>query len=170
VINNATKRQHAGLCVTTMAAGSPEFYRYLHANPAFAFHPCSHTHAAATLSAIEGLCCINSVLQVDLNGNANAETVGGRLISTPGGLLDFAQGACLAPRGKSIIALRSANRDATVSSIVTALESAAPRSLQATDIDYIVTEYGVARVRGESPESLRRNLRAIAHPHFRDTL
>lgn len=170
VINNASKREYQGQTVTTMAGGSAEFYRYLHNNPAFVFRPCNQTHALSTLSAIDHLCCINSVLQADLNGCANAEMAGTRLISTPGGLLDFAQGATRAPGGKSIIALRSANRDATVSSIVKALPSDTPRSLQAMDIDFMVTEYGVARVRGESPEALRRNLRAIAHPNFRDTL
>jgi 4-hydroxybutyrate CoA-transferase len=170
VIDNSTKREHAGKCITTMAGGTADFYRYLDGHPLFEFHPCNHTHAQATLSRIEGLCCINSVLQVDLNGNANAQTMGGRLIATPGGLLDFAQGASRAPRGKSIIALRSANRDATVSNIVAAFDPNTPRSLTAGDLDYIVTEYGVAAVRGVSPAQLKRNLGAIAHPNFRDLL
>ena len=170
VIDNSTKRDHAGMCITTMAGGTPEFYRYLDHHPQFEFHPCNYTHAQSTLARIEGLCCINSVLQVDLTGNANAQTMGGRLIATPGGLLDFAQGASKAPRGKSIIALRSANRDATVSNIVELLDADTPRSLTASDLDYIVTEYGVAAVRNVSPEQLRRNLCAIAHPNFRDLL
>jgi 4-hydroxybutyrate CoA-transferase len=170
VIDNSTKREHKGKCIATMAGGTAEFYRYLDGHPLFEFHPCNHTHSQPTLSRIEGLCCINSVLQVDLCANANAQTMAGRLIATPGGLLDFAQGASQAPRGKSIIALRSANRDGTVSNIVDSFDPETPRSLTALDLDYIVTEYGVAAVRGMSPEQLRRNLCAIAHPNFRDLL
>ena len=170
VVDNSTKREHRGHTVTTMVGGSADFYRWLDNNEAVQFHPCNHTHTLPTLAAIDQLCCINSVLQIDLSGRANAQSVSGRLISTPGGLLDFAQGASAAKRGKSIIALRSANRDATVSNILTALDPNDPVSLQASDIDYVVTEYGVARLRGESPTNIARNLRAIAHPNFRQDL
>lgn len=170
VVNNSTKREHRGHTVTTMVGGSAEFYRWLDNNDAVQLHPCNHTHTLPTLAAIDQLCCINSVLQIDLSGRGNAQSVGGRLISTPGGLLDFALGATAAKSGKSIIALRSANRDATVSNIVSALDANDPVSLQASHIDYVVTEYGVARLRGESPDAIARNLRAIAHPNFRQDL
>jgi len=170
VIDNSTKANHAGMCIATMAGGSADFYRYLDRHPMFEFHACNYTHAQSTLAAIDGLCCINSVLQVDLGGHANAQAMGGRLIATPGGLLDFASGASHASRGKSIIALRSANRDATVSNIVADFDAQTPRSLSPEHLDYVVTEYGVAAVRDKSPQQVRQALRAIAHPNFRDLL
>lgn len=170
VVDNSSKREHAGTTITTMVGGSADFYRWLHDNPAVQLHPCNHTHGLSTLAAIDQLCCINSVLQMDLSGRANAQSVGGRLISTPGGLLDFARGARAAARGKSIIALRSANADATVSNILRTLDPQDPVSLQASDIDHVVTEYGVATLRGQSPEGVARALRAIAHPNFREDL
>lgn len=170
VVDNSSKRQHQGKTVTTMVGGSMDFYRWLHRNPLVELHPCQHTHGLATLADIDQLCCINSVLQIDLSGQANAQAMNGRLIATPGGLLDFARGARQAKRGKSIVAMRSANRDASASNIVAALGAQDPVSLQAGDIDYVVTEYGIARLRDASPSDIARELRAIAHPNFREDL
>src|SRR5674476_1124900 len=93
IIDNSTKRRFPGVGLTTMAAGTQSFYDFLHCNRAIEFHPCSLTHNAAVLAGIDGLCAINSALQVDLAGNVNAEFIDGRQISLPGGLPDFAAGA-----------------------------------------------------------------------------
>lgn len=170
IITNETKTRFAGRCVTTMAAGSQEFYDALDGNAAVEFHPCSVTHDLATLAAIDNLCAINSVLQIDLSGRANAERIGGRTISGPGGLPDFARGATLAPGGISIVALRAATKDASTSNIVPALAPDAATTVTTADIDYVVTEHGVARVRGLTGTPLADALAGIAHPDFRADL
>lgn len=170
VIDNARKTVMPGVCVTTMAAGTQDFYRFLDGNPQIEFHPSSLTHNGAILSRIERLTAINSGLQADLGGSVNAEVAGGRIVSMIGGLADFAQGATRAPAGLSILVLRSSFRDGEVSNIVTALDAGVPRSLGPDDVDFIVTEYGVASVRNVRPEERARGLIAIAHPEFRDDL
>jgi acyl-CoA hydrolase len=170
VVDNARKTFLPGVSVTTMAAGTQEFYRFLDGNPLVEFHPSSVTHNAAILSGIERLTAVNSGLQADLGGSVNAEVAGGRIVSMIGGLADFAQGATRAPGGASILALRSTFRDGEISNIVPALEGSVPRSLAAADIDFIVTEYGVAPVRAAPPGARAAGLIAIAHPAFRDAL
>ncbi len=165
-IDNSTKRIKPGVSVATMAGGTQGFYDFLHRNPAVEFHPCSFTHDAKVLAGIDGLCAINSVLQVDLEGRANAESVGGRRISLPGGLPDFASGARRAKGGMSIVALRStAGRD-SVSNIV--VQVGGPTTADASQIDYVVTEYGVAAMHGSGDRAAA--LVAIAHPTHREAL
>ncbi|WP_050417911.1 acetyl-CoA hydrolase/transferase C-terminal domain-containing protein [Azoarcus sp. DN11] len=170
VVTNATKKVLPGKTVTTMAAGTRSFYGFLDHNPLVEFHPCSFTHALDVLAAIDGLVAINSVLQVDINGSANAEQIGGRVISTPGGLPDFARGASAAKGGMSIIALRAATKGGAVSNIVTTFGRGVPTTIGAQDIDYVVTEYGVARLRNKSPAQRALELSAVAHPDFRAAL
>lgn len=169
-VTNATKKQFHGTCVTTMAAGSQDFYKALHLNPAVEFHPCSVTHDIDVLAAIDGFCAINSVLQIDLDGRANAERMNGKLISVPGGLPDFARGAKMAKGGKSIIALRATSNGGSRSNVLPEFTSGSPVSLTADCIDYVVTEYGVARLRGLDPASRAKALVAIASPDFRAEL
>jgi len=170
VVTNATKRRFAGKTITTMAAGTPDFYSYLHQNPLIEFHPCSLTHDAALLAAIDGLCAINSVLQVDLAGQANAEQIDGRKISSLGGLPDFARGAAAAKGGRSIITLRSSSRGGTSSNILAKFPDGEPVSVPANDIDFVVTEYGVASIRGLGPLERARALIEVAHPNHRADL
>jgi len=167
-LDNSTKRTNAGVSITTMAGGTQSFYDFLHCNPAIEFHPCSVTHAASTLAAIDGLCAINSALQVDLEGRANAETAGGRRIALPGGLPDFASGARRAKGGRSILALRSTAGKSGVSSIVARLGDTI--SLEADQVDYVVTEYGIAPLHAGSLEARAAALVAVAHPGHRDAL
>lgn len=169
-IDNSTKSRFAGISVTTMAAGTQAFYDFLHRNAAIEFHPCSLTHAADVLAGIDRLCAINSALQVDLQGNVNAEAANGKLVSLPGGLPDFAAGAVHAKGGMSIVALRSTFGKEAASNVVASLGAATPVSVGASDVDFIVTEHGVARVRGASPSERAAGLIAVAHPRHREAL
>ena len=158
-IDNSTKRRFPGISVTTMAGGTQSFYDFLHRNPAIEFHPCSLTHGA---------------LQVDLAGQVNAEEVGGRKVSLPGGLPDFAAGAVSARGGVSIVALRStfgrSGSADTSSNIVTRLDANAPVTVPPSAVDFIVTEYGVAPMRDASYNERAAALVAVAHPDHRDKL
>jgi 4-hydroxybutyrate CoA-transferase len=169
-VTNLSKRDFPGVCVTTMAAGTQPFYDFLHRNPAIEFHPCSLTHAFDTLARIDGLIAINSVLQIDLYGRANAERIDGRIISGPGGLPDFARGAAASKGGASILALRSTAKDGLSSNIVCELDAADPVTVTADHIDFVVTEHGVACLTGVSPARRAEALIAIAHPDFRPQL
>lgn len=174
VIDNSTKTFMPGVSVTTMAGGTQAFYDFLHRNAAVEFHPCSVTHGAQVLAGIDGLHAINSALQVDLSGQVNAETVNGRKVSLPGGLPDFAAGAARSRGGLSIVALRSSfgkpGARRTTSNIVARLEADTPVTVPAVDVDFIVTEYGMAPVRGVSPRERATGLVAVAHPDHRESL
>jgi 4-hydroxybutyrate CoA-transferase len=170
VIDNSTKRRFPGVALATMAAGTQSFYDFLHANRAVEFHPCSVTHDASVLAAMDGLCAINSALQVDLAGNVNAECIDGRQISLPGGLPDFAAGARRAPAGLSIVALRSSFGKQVTSNIVPRLGAGIPIVAVAGDVDFVVTEYGAARLSGMSARDRASAIIAVAHPKHREAL
>ena len=170
MVTNAGKRSFPGKTVATMAAGTQAFYDFLHQNPLVEFHPCDVTHGAELLAGTEGLCAINTVLQIDLAGQANAERIDGKTISSIGGLNDFAKGAVAAKGGRSIITLRSASRDAQRSNILADYPAGVPVSLGAADIDFVVTEHGVAAIRGLGPSELALALIAVAHPDHRPAL
>lgn len=170
VIDNSRKTRFAGISVATMAGGSQNFYDFLHRNSAIEFHPCSLTHASHVLAGIDGLCAINSALQVDLRGRVNAESVDGRRVSLPGGLPDFAAGAVRAKEGISILALRSTYGGDGASNIVAALGADTPVTVEASDVDFVVTEYGVAPLRAASPQERAVGLIAVAHPRHREAL
>lgn len=169
-VGNGRKKVFPGRTVATMAVGTQALYDFVHGNPAVEFHPCAVTHSPQVLSQIDGLCAVNSVLQIDLEGRANAEQIDGRLIAGPGGLPDFSSGARSARGGVSIISLRSTSRDGARSNIVRSLPDGAPVTITADAIDFVVTEYGVARIGGLGPAQRRGALIRIAHPNFRADL
>jgi 4-hydroxybutyrate CoA-transferase len=170
VIDNSTKRSFPGVGIGMMAAGTQSFYDFLHGNRAIEFHPCSVTHNAKVLAGVDGLCAINSALQVDLEGNVNAESIGGRRISLPGGLPDFAAGARRAPGGISIVALRSTFGRQRTSNIVPRLDPGCEPTIGPEAVDFIVTEHGVAAIQGLSARQRAAALIAVAHPEHREAL
>ena len=170
VITNAEKAEHRGRCVATMAGGSELFYRYLHDHPGFSFQPCSYTHDLHVLTAIPRLTAINSALEVDLEGRVNAETLDGRLVSSVGGLANFARGASHAPGGRSIIALRATSRGGETSRVRTRLDPRKRATLEPDETDIVVTEFGIAHLTGTSAADRKRALAAISHPEFRREL
>lgn len=169
VLDNSNKEVCRGISVATMALGSAQLYRLLNANRAVEIQPCSITHAADVLARLRRLCAVNSALQVDLDGRVNVEWAGARRVSLPGGLTDFAQAASAHARGRSIIALRSTARNGA-SNIVSALSRSVPCALGPDDVNYFVTEFGVAAVRELTSERRRRAIATIAHPAHREAL
>jgi 4-hydroxybutyrate CoA-transferase len=169
VVTNAYHPLFKGRAVATRAAGTRAFYDFLHDNPCVELLSCSKTHDKALLSTIPRFTAVNSVLEVDLLGRANAEMLEGRLISAPGGLPDFASGASLAPGGGSIIVLRSTSRDGAISRIKRSLDNSAT-TLASDAIDTIVTEFGVAHIRGLHGSDRGRAIVEIADPAFRSDL
>lgn len=170
VVTNACKPIDRGKSVASDLLGTEELYRFAHDNPALELHPVTYTHSPETLRRLKGLVSVNAALQVDLTGQVNAETLGGRVVAGGGGQLDFVRGANAAPEGKAIIALSSTARGGTVSRIVPQLPEGSAVTVPRTDVGFVVTEHGVADLRGKTCGQRARELIGIAHPDFRDWL
>jgi len=166
VITNARKSVDRGVTVCGVMMGSRRVHEHAHRNLAVQFRPTSYTHDLRTLAAIDGLVAINSAIEVDLTGQINAELAGGRYVGAVGGALDFMRGAGLSRGGLSIVALPS--RSKGVSRIVAALDG--PVSTPRSDAALIVTEHGIADLRGASVAQRIRRLLHIAHPDDRAAL
>ena len=162
-------RAEPAIC-TGVAIGSAAFYARLAAQRGLSFAEVGFTHSPQTLSRISGLRAVNSALQLDLFGQVNAEMLDGQYVSGPGGLPDFARAAHLDPEGLSIIALHATDGSGSLSRIVPRLGVDAVISVPQYDVDAVVTEYGVALLRGQSLGERARRLCAIAHPDHRAEL
>ena len=168
-LTGARKATAPGLIITTEAAGSPDFYRWLHRNEAVRLAPASYTHSLLVLAQQHNFVAINSAVQVALDGSVNAESVGGRQISGPGGQPDFAAGAQL-NGGLSVIAMPATAARSRVSRIVERLDADAVVTTPRYLADIVVTEHGIARLRGRTLAQRADALRAIAAPQFRAAL
>lgn len=156
-----------GAVTTGVAYGSPELYRFAAEDGRVRFAPVGYTHDTATLRAIPRLVAINSVIEIDLLGQANAESVDGRQISSAGGITDFLRGARLSDGGLPIVALQATAKRGSVSRIVPQLPAGAPVSVPRGDIGLVVTEYGIADLRDKSVDGRAEALIGIAAPDFR---
>ena len=170
VVTGARKSIDRGRAVTGYAVGSRRLYDALAAGAAVDFRPANYTHGIDVLARIENLRAINTVIEVDLYGQANAEMIGGRFVSGTGGLTDFVRGARLAPGGRSILALLATASKGTISRIVPVLPTGTVTSVLRGDADYVVTEHGVAELRNRTVEERARALIAVAAPEFRESL
>jgi 4-hydroxybutyrate CoA-transferase len=150
--------------------GSPRLMAAADRNPAIGVYASTTGHNPRHLSTYDRLVSVNSAVEVDFTGQVNAETVRGRQVSGIGGSVDFAEASHGSVGGISIVALPSATRDHTHSRIVPALDSGAAVTLARHMPDAIVTEYGVAWLRGRTLPERRESLIAVAHPDFRDIL
>lgn len=167
-LDNSTKVHDRGRSVTNALVGTRRIFDFAHENPDFWVEPVDHTHNAAVLAAQTGLLAVNSAIEVDLTGQVGSEVVAGRYLGTIGGQLDFVRGALTAERGRSVIGLPSRTSKGQ-SRIVARLESGIV-TVPHSDADIVVTEFGVAELRGKSIEARIRAMIAIAHPDDRDDL
>jgi 4-hydroxybutyrate CoA-transferase len=170
VIDNSRKGLKNGKIVTTTMIGTDTLYSFVHKNKTVEAHPANYTHSQVTLAKLNKLHAINSAIQVDLTGQINAETVGGIQVSGVGGQSDFVCGASLSKGGKSIIVMPSSSTNGEKSRIVPFLDTGASITSLRHDIDYVVTEYGAAHLRGKTMRERARALIDIADPKFRDWL
>lgn len=168
VVTNARKPIDTGITVAGSLRGTRRLYKLAHNNPAIRLFPISHTHDQAVLAQLGKFVAINSAIEVDLTGQVNAEIANGVQLGSVGGQGDFIRGTQLASHGRAIIAMPATARDDSVSRIVARLSAVVttPRS----DADVIVTEFGVAELRGQTIEERIRRMIAISHPKFRESL
>lgn len=169
-VNNSKKQIHPGKSVTTFAYGSKRIYDYIDDNPAIEILPVDYVNDPNVICRNDNMISINAALEVDLWGQVCAESVGTKHMSGSGGQIDYVRGACQSRGGKSFIAFSSTAKDGTISKIKPILTPGAVCTTSKNDVDYIVTEYGLAHLRGHSLAERAKQLIAIAHPDFRDEL
>jgi acetyl-CoA hydrolase len=169
VVTNARKGMDVGRIVTGGLFGTSRLTKFADGNDLIEIRCSEYTHNSQVLARLPNLYAINSGVEVDLTGNVNSEIAAGRYLGAIGGLPDFVRGAVASIGGRSIIALPSTTPDGKTSRIVASL-AGRPISVPRGDIDILVTEYGVADLRGRSFSERAERLRAIAHPAFHDQL
>ncbi|WP_313442224.1 acetyl-CoA hydrolase/transferase C-terminal domain-containing protein [Novosphingobium sp.] len=168
VLTNARKEIDRGVSINGALIGTRRLYDWAAHNPAIRMTPTSYTHDAATLSRLSRLVTINSALEVDLTGQVNAEQSGASYLGGTGGQVDFVRAGARSPGGASLIVLASTAKGGTLSKIVPRLSG--PVTTARTEVDVIVTEYGAARLKGQSLAERAKRLLEIAHPDFREDL
>lgn len=169
VITGRRKTLWKDKMIGAFALGTKKLYDWLDGNPGVEFHRGSVVNDPMVVAKNHKMVSINTTLQVDLYGQCVSEAIGHRQYSGCGGAVDTAVGAQRGG-GKSILALYSTARDDTISSIVAALAPGTPVTISRMDVDYIVTEYGIAELRSANIRERVARLTAVAHPKFRDEL
>ncbi len=170
VINNSRKTINKGVCIGAQAAGSEKFYEFIHNNPMFAVHPVDYVNDPYVVGQNYKQTSINACLEIDLKGQANSESVKGRQYSGIGGQLDHVRGAQLSEGGKSILALNSTAKNDTISKIVPYFAPGNVTTVSRYDIQYVVTEYGIADLKYKTERQRAQELIRVAHPKFREEL
>lgn len=170
IITGSRKEIDKGKIVSTSLYGSQALNQWADKNPVLELRPVDYTNDVRVISQISNMVSINSCVEIDLTGQICSEAVGMRQISGIGGQVDFVRGARMSKGGKSIIACYSTAKNGTISKIVPVLKEGTPVTTSRTDVDYVITEFGVAHLRGMTLKERARALIAIAHPDFREQL
>ena len=170
VITGADKTTRPGKMVTTFAMGTQALYDFIDDNPAVEFLPVDWVNDPRVIGREKSFASINATSEVDVLGQANSEMIMGQLWSGSGGQADFANGAMFSPHGSGFLALHSTNKDETVSRIKVRLGAGAMITTLKNTVDHVVTEFGVAELRGQPVSVRSRRLIDIAHPRFREEL
>jgi acyl-CoA hydrolase len=168
-VNNRHKPIDPGKTVTAVIYGTPDLYHWAHRNETLNVREATYTHAQGVLAEFERFFAINAAIEVDLTGQVNSEIAGGRPVGVIGGQVDFSRAALASPGGRGIIALRSTARHGSVSTIVPKLSGGIVTTAR-SDVDVIVTEFGIAELAGVPVFERAKRLIAIAHPDFRSNL
>lgn len=170
VITGANKLTHRNKIITTTALGSQRLYDFVDENPGVEFWPVSYTNDPRNIAKEDHMVAVNATLEVDFLGQCASESIGSDYWSSSGGQPDFTRGSMFAEHGQSFIVLHSTTADESVSRIVAQLHPGAAVTTFKNVVDCVVTEYGVAELRGSSIRERTRKLITIAHPKFRDGL
>lgn len=169
-LSGARKSLDAGFHCSAGVVGTAKAFAWVDRNPDVYLVDSRYSHGVTVLARQERFTAINSAIEVACDGSVNAEVAGTRIISGPGGQPDFAIGASLAPQGISLLTLRSTAAGGKVSRIVDRLPETSPTTVSRYLVDRVVTEFGVAELKGRTPEQRRDALRAVAHPDHRADL
>ncbi len=170
VVTGVAKNLNRTKTVGTFALGTQRLYDFLDENTAFELWPVRYVNDPRVIAQESGFVSINATVAVDLIGQCASETVGGRYFSSSGGQADFARGAMYSPGGQGFVVLHSTAKDGSISKIVPTLAPGDVVTTPKNTVDKVVTEWGVAELRGRSIRQRSAALIAIAHPDHRDRL
>ena len=172
VATGARNRFHRGRHDITEVMGTRRLFDFVHDNPAINMEPSSYTHDPEIIARFDRFVAVNSALEIDLTGQVTAESLGARQVAGIGGQFDFVLGASRSAGGAAVIAMPSTGRAASgrVSRIVPMLSHGARVTTPRFIADWVVTEFGAARLRGSGETERARALIAVAHPDFREEL
>ena len=170
VITNTKKKTHVGKFVANFLMGTKRLYDFVNNNPDVEMYPVDYVNNPVVVMKEDNIVSINSCVQIDLMGQAASESIGYTQISGVGGQVDFVRGAAMAKNGRSILAFPSTAAKGTVSKIVPLLDEGAAVTTSRNDVDYVITEYGIAKLSGKTLKQRAHALIEIAHPNFRDEL
>ncbi|MCV2369956.1 acetyl-CoA hydrolase/transferase family protein [Roseateles oligotrophus] len=169
-VTNRRKNYLPGKMVATFALGSQKLYRFMDRNPGLEMHPVDFTNDPYLAGQNDNLVAINATLQIDLLGQCGSESLGSTPYSGTGGQSDFVRAANRSKGGKAFIVLPSTAKGDSISRIVPQLSPGTHMSTSKNDINYVVSEFGVAQLRGKSAKQRAMELISIAHPDFRAEL
>lgn len=170
VVTGKKKSLHPGKIIGTFALGDKKLYDMMNNNPSVWLLRGTYVNDPWVIAQNDNMVSINSCISVDLTGQVNPESVGSVQYSGSGGQNDTAFGAIHARNGRSIIAMHSTAKNDTISTIVPVLSPGSIVTLSRNNVDYIITEYGIAPMKGRSIRERVQNLIRVAHPDFRDEL
>lgn len=170
VVNHARKNFLPGRAIVTFLMGTRRLYDYVHNNPTVNMFPATYVNNPFVAGQNDNLVSVNSCVQVDLLGQVCSETVGTTQISAVGGQVDFIRAAALSKGGRSVIAMSSTAAGGKISKIVNILDPGAAVTTNRYDVEYVITEYGIANLKYRSVRERASMLIDIAHPNFRDQL
>jgi 4-hydroxybutyrate CoA-transferase len=168
VVTGSKKTIHQGKIIATFLMGSRAFYDWVDDNPLIEIHPVDYTNNLQVIARNKKMIAINSALEVDLLGQVCADTLGSKQYAGVGGQLDFVRGAGMSEGGKAIIALPSTAKD--LSRIVPTLKNGAAVTTSRNEVDYVVTEHGIAALKGRTVWERMKALINIADPAWREAL
>lgn len=170
VINNSKKTLHPGKMVVTFLMGTRRLYDFIDENPDVEFYSVDYVNNPYVIMKNDNMVSINSCIQVDLMGQVVSESIGLKQFSGVGGQVDYVRGASLSKGGKSIIAMPSTASKGKVSRIVPFVTEGSAVTTSRNDVHYVVTEYGIANLKGKTLRQRAEALINIAHPDFREAL
>jgi 4-hydroxybutyrate CoA-transferase len=169
-VTNRLKSLNPGKITGTFAMGTKKLYTFLDDNPLIEMHPVNYTNDPRIIGKNKRMVSINASLEIDLTGQVCSESIGSRQWSGTGGQADFFRGCNISEGGQGFVTLSSTARNGSISRIVPRLTPGAVVTTSRNDVDHVVTEYGIAKLRGKTVRERAQALISIAHPAFRDEL
>lgn len=169
-VTNMKKPIHVGKTVATLAWGSKKMYDFMDDNPAFEMYPVSYINNPAVIAQHDNFVSVNSCIEVDLFGQVCSESIGPKHYSGAGGQLDFVRGANMSKGGKGFIAMLSTAKGGTISKIKPVLTPGSIVTTPRNEVDFLVTENGIVRLKGQTASERAKMIISLAAPQFREEL
>jgi 4-hydroxybutyrate CoA-transferase len=170
VITNKMKTIHKGKNIVTFLMGTKRLYDFVDNNPSVEIYPVDYVNNPVVVAQNYKMVSINSCIQVDFMGQVSSESIGLKQFSGTGGQVDYVRGASMAEDGKSIIAMPSTASKGKISRIVPFIDEGSAITTSRNDVQYVVTEYGIADLRGKTLKDRARSLIEVAHPDYKQKL